>query len=146
MRTKYLSTANLPATTRLVEPTDASLLAEVQCVSPAVARHRVIRHSRKSFCPQEGVHLGQEGATCVEWFRVDLGINHAEVRDDRAGAAKGEEFRALNVKMGVIKGVGGEAAAGVKRVQGDRFDVARFTFVDQQRVFVENFLEGQKRG
>ena len=38
------------STTRLVEPTDASLLAEVQCVSPAVARHRVIRHSRKSFC------------------------------------------------------------------------------------------------
>jgi hypothetical protein len=68
------------------------------------------------------------------------------VRDDRAGAAKGEEFRALNVKMGIIKGVGGEAAAGVKRVQDDGFDVALFTFVDP-RVFDAHILrEGQKRG
>ncbi|MFN9900732.1 MAG: hypothetical protein ACK55Z_18525, partial [bacterium] len=71
-------------------------------------------------------------------FHTDLGINRAEVRDDRARAAKGEEFRALNVKMGIIKGVGGEAAAGVKRVQG--------TFVDR-RVYDAHILrEGQKRG
>jgi len=39
----------------------------------------------------------EEGAAGVQRFRVDLGVNRAQVRDDRAGAEKGEEFRALNV-------------------------------------------------